>query len=259
MVKAPQQQPVIFEWIEETEKIEVPVSIPRRRTYDDRLVAFIDILGVTDLVQDRDDAEEILTLMSQIQTYVKNECNVLVASNKLDYIQIGDGFVIVTGLRQINRLCKILSSIQWRTLMDSKMLLRGAITAGRVKGSTAEGFFIGPAIIEAYKLERDNAIFPRIIYMNEIENYVSQKLFKFNYITEDQDKIRYIDFIKHNCETKKLSKKNLDHLLTSQGVKNILKTQYEKLAVKNDSENKKTAQKYGWLITQFASYGIKVI
>ena len=126
------QKSKIDSWIEETEKIKVPTKAPSRRTYDDKLVAFIDILGVTDLVQDKDDAEEVLTMMSQIQTYVKTECNTLVVNQKLDYIQIGDGFVIVTGLRQINRLCKILSIIQWRTLVDSKMLLRGAITAGCV-------------------------------------------------------------------------------------------------------------------------------
>jgi hypothetical protein len=173
------QKTKIIEWIEEAKEIKVPTKALPRRTYDEKLVAFIDILGMSDLVSDTsDNAEEILTMMSEIQTHVKTECDELVAKHKLDYIQLGDGFVIVTDLRQINRLCKILSNIQWHTLIYSKMLLRGALTAGRVKGSTADGFFIGPAIIEAYKLERENAIFPRIIYMNEIENYISKRRIK---------------------------------------------------------------------------------
>lgn len=253
------EKPIIIEWIEEAEKIKVPTKAPLRRTYDDKLVAFIDILGVTTLAKDKYDAEKVLNIMSQVQTYVRTECYVLVADQKLDYIQIGDGFVIVTGLRQINRLCKILSSIQWRTLIESKMLLRGVITAGRVQGSTAEGFFIGPAIIDVYKLERNNAIFPRIIYMNEIEGYVSKKLIKFDYITEDQDKVKYLDFIRHNYDTNKFSEKKLDHLLTTQGVKSILKAEYERSIVGNDTENIKIAQKYGWLISKFADYGIKLI
>lgn len=252
------EKPIILEWIEEAEKIKVPAEA-RPRAYDDKLVAFIDILGLTDLAKEEELAEIVLTIMSQIQTYVRTECSALVNDHKLDYIQIGDGFVIVTGLRQINRLCAILSTIQWRSLFGSRVLLRGAITAGRVQGSTAEGFFIGPAIIEAYKLERDNAIYPRIIYMNEIENYVSKKLITFGYITEDQDKIRYLDFIKHNYDTKKLSLKNLDHLLTTQGVKNVLKTEYERLIGDGNSDNKKIAQKYGWLISKFAYHGINII
>lgn len=254
------QKTKITEWIEEAEKIEVPTEALPRRTYDEKLVAFIDILGMSDLVSDTsDNAEEILTMMSEIQTHVKTECDELIAKHKLDYIQLGDGFVIVTDLRQINRLCRILSSIQWRTLIYSKMLLRGALTAGRVKGSTADGFFIGPAIIEAYKLERENAIFPRIIYMNEIENYISKRLIKFNCIEEDQDKIKYLDFIKYNLDNEKLSKRALDHLLTTQGIKNILKNEYERLMGDKKSETKKIAQKYGWLISKFAYHGIKII
>jgi hypothetical protein len=253
------KKPKVIKWIEEAEEIKVPTRAAPRRTYDEKLVAYIDILGMSDLVSDTsDNAEEILTMMAEIQTYVKTECGELVAKHKLDYIQIGDGFVIVTDLRQINRLCRILANIQWRTLVYSKMLLRGAITAGRVKGSTDEGFFIGPAIIEAYKLERENAIFPRIIYMNEIENYVSRRLIRFNCIAEDQDKIRYLDFIKHSFENERLSKKTLDHLLTTQGIKRKLKNECKRLMDHKESQNKKIAQKYGWLISKFASYGIRM-
>ncbi len=253
------KKPIVFDWIAETEKIEVPSKAPLPRGYDDRLVAFIDILGISDLAEDDDRAEEVLNTMSKVRTYVIAECNELFLAGKLDYIQIGDGFVIVTRLRQINRLCKILSFIQWQTLIESKTLLRGVLTAGRVQGSMAEGFFIGPAIINAYKLERENAIFPRIIYMSEIEKYVSKKQIKFGYIAEDQDKIRYLDFIGHNCDDKKISKKTLDHLLTTQGVKDIIKNEYETCIVDSNTENIKIAQKCGWVISKFADFGVKLI
>lgn len=253
------QKSRIDEWIEETERIEVPSKVPLPRKYDDRLVAFIDILGITDLAKDDDRAEEVLNIMSKVRTYVIAECNELFLEGKLDYIQIGDGFVIVTRLRQINQMCKILSFIQWRTLIESKTLLRGVLTAGRVQGSMAEGFFIGPAIINAYKLERENAIFPRIIYMSEIEKYISKKLIKFGYIMEDQDKVRYLDFIRHNADDKKISKKTLDHLLTTQGVKDLLKTEYERYIVSNDADNIKKAQKCGWIISKFADCGVRLI
>lgn len=252
------QKEVIDKWIEETDKIIVPTTIRQRRTYDEKLVAFIDILGMADLMKDNKlDAEEILTILGEIQKCVETECAKLIAAQKLDLLHIGDGFIIVTGLRQINRLCEILSTVQWRTLVYSRMLIRGALTAGRVR---VEGrLFIGPAIIDAYKFERENAIYPRIIFLNEIEKHVSKKLIKFNYIEEDQDKVKYLNFIKHNFELGKLSKKTLDHLLTTEGVKKILKNEYNNLKDDNNSENKKIAQKYGWLISKFAYHGIRII
>lgn len=254
------ERPRIVDWIEQAEKIEVPTKALPRRTYDERLVAFIDILGMTDLVQDKThDAEEIFTIMAGIQKYVGIECDELVANHKLDYIQIGDGFFIVTGLELINRLCEILSTVQWHTLIYSKMLIRGALTAGRVYVSSDDRLFIGPAIIDAYKFERENAIYPRIIFLNEIETCVSKKLIKFNYIVEDQDKIKYLDFIKYSFDAEKLSEKTLDHLLTTRGIKTMLKTKYEILMLDNKSDKKKTAQKYGWLISKFAYQGIKII
>jgi len=251
-------KPKIHEWIEETERLEVPTKAPPPREYDVKLVAFIDILGVSDLAKDDNRAEEVLTIMSQVRTYVAAGCHELVLKGELDYIQIGDGFVIVAGLRQINRLCNILSSIQWRTLIESRTLLRGVITAGRVQGSMTEGFFIGPAVINAYKLERDNAIFPRIIYMDEIENYLSKKSIKFGHIIEDQDRIKYLDFIGHNRDSKKLSAKTLDHLLTTQGIRKKLETEYQQFVVDNDAENIKKAQKCGWMISKFADCGVRL-
>jgi len=254
------QRPRIDEWIEQAERIEVPTKAVPRRTYDERLVAFIDILGMTDLVQDKThDAEEIFAIMAGIQKFVGIECDELVANQKLDYIQIGDGFVIVTELGLINRLCKILSTVQWHALIYSKMLIRGALTAGRVSVSPDDRLFIGPAIIDAYKFERGNAIYPRIIFLNEIKDYVSEKSIKFKYIVEDQDKIKYLDFIKYSLDEEKLSEKTLDQLLTTRGIKSMLKTKYEMFMLDNKSDKKKIAQKYGWLISKFAYHGIKVI
>ena len=244
------------EWVKGFKPGETSPSTTIKRTYNDNLVAFIDVLGTTDLIK-RKDAEEILTLMGEIQKYVKAECEPLEARHKLSYLQVGDGFVIVMGLGYLNTLCRILSIIQWKTLIYSKKLIRGALTAGEV---VVDGnLFIGPAIIEAYKLERQNAIFPRIIYTGEIEKYIKKPTTMFDYITEDQDKAKYIDYIKYNFDVRKLSTTSLDQLLIDQGTKNILKDEYQLYSSKKDSEFLKRAQKYGWLISKFSSHGIRII
>ena len=252
------EKPIVYKWIEEREKIKVPTRITRRREYNEKLVAFIDILGMTALMKDKKhDAEEILMILSEIQKIVENECAKLIKSQKLDLLHIGDGFFIVTNLRQINSLCEILSNVQWRTLIYFGKLIRGALTVGKVR---VEGrLFIGPAIIDAYKFERVNAIYPRIIFLNEVEKHISKESIKFGYIEEDQDKVKYLNFIKHNFEFRKMSGKILDQLLTTEGVKQTLNEEYTRLMDTSGSENKKIAQKYGWLISKFAYYGIKIL
>ena len=241
-------------WIAGPEEKEIP---PPGLPYEEKLVAFIDILGVTDKVKEGgDDAAQVVTIMKQIRTYVETECNSLVKAEKLSSLQIGDGFFIVSDTDCINEICKILSMVQWQILIDSQMLLRGVLTAGKVAVGDDDKYFIGPAVIEALELERRNAIFPRIIYENKkIEKYIDQEDVNFQYIIEDQDKIKYLDFIRYNIENEQLTVEKLEQLLTERQVSKTLKEAYERKICKDKS----AAQKYGWLISKLAIHGIKIV
>lgn len=243
----------IKEWIEWPEEKEItPPALP----YKDKLVAFIDILGVKDKVAEcGDDALEIVTIMKQVRTYVETECSTLVNENRLNSLQIGDGFFFVANTDCINEICRILSVVQWEVLISSQMLLRGALTAGKVAVEYGE-YFIGPAVIKALELESQNAIFPRIVYENKkIEKYVKRKDVNFKYIIEDQDKIKYLDFIGYNKDSAQLTVEKLEQLLTELEVKKWLKEAYQKTVC----DNKRAAQKYGWLISKLAKHGAKII
>lgn len=251
----------VLKWVEDEERAKPPIRARVVKKSDQKLVALFDVLGISDSVNDarnEDEEEKIFKTLLQIQAYVRNECDGFDAG-KLDYLQIGDGFVIVAALRQINQVCRILSSIQWQALIECKMLVRGALTAGRVQGSRANGFFVGPAVIEAVRFERDNAVYPRIIFVNEIEKLVPHNSIKFNYIVEDEDKIRYLDYINYSFDIGGHSPASLDQLLTNYGIKETLKRWYETTIVSSKSENKKIAQKYGWLITKFGHHGVNII
>lgn len=241
------------EWIKGIEEKDItPPSLP----YEEKLVAFIDILGVKDKVKEGgDDAAQVVNIMMQIRTYVDTECSSLVKQERLHFLQIGDGFFIVSDADCINEVCKILSLIQWQVLIYLQMLLRGVLTAGQVSEGENGEFFIGPAIIEALELEGENAIFPRIIYENKkIEKYINKESFDFNYIVEDEDKIKYLDFIEFNIDNEQLSKDDLENLLEKHEVKKELKKRYEKYV----NENKRVSQKYGWLISRLAIHGIEI-
>ncbi len=225
--------------------------------YDEQLVAFIDILGVKDKVRKEAvyDAAEVVAVMKQIRTYVETECSPLAKAGRLRSLQIGDGFFIISDIDCINEICEILSTVQWHVLVHSLMLLRGVLTAGKV-AVEEERCFIGPAIIDALELERRNAIYPRIIYEDKsIERHVNRKDVKFRHIREDQDKIKYLDFIQYNMDTEQFTGETLGQLLTEKEVTRTLEEVYKNKI----SEDRDTAQKYGWLITKLAEHGIEII
>ena len=140
------------------------------------------------------------------------------------------------------------------------MMVRGALTAGPI-GLDEEHedikYIVRPAFIEAYRLESRNAIYPRIILASEIREYLKTMAININfqYIVEDNDKFNYIDFIGHNIAAGGFNRKTLDHMLTTQGTKALLKSKFEE-ALKDD---KIVAQKYGWLISKLSGHEIKVL
>ena len=253
--KMDEAKPKIYQWIEEENKVKAPVETPRK-TYDERLVAFIDVLGMREIIRNEEnDAEDILFIMGQLNKYVESACEDLLVNSRLSYWQLGDGFIIVTNLDCLDKLCEILSIVQWLVLIDSKMLLRGAVTAGKVIMSEDSKLIIGPAYIEAFALESDNAIFPRIIIADEIQQFISSENITFKYIAEDNDKFKYIDFLNYIREVEDLNKVRLEHLLKTQGVLAFLKNSY----IASIKKDKRVAQKYGWIISKITSYNINVV
>ena len=216
------------------------------------------VLGMTEKTLEGS-AAQLLTLMGNLRICVDRECGPL-AEHK--FLQLGDGFTIVADLQCVNELCEALSRIQCDVLVDSQMMVRGALTAGPI-GCDDEHedikFVVGPAFISAYRLEARNAIYPRIILGSEIERCMAQRSISisFKHIIEDNDKLKYLDFIGHSIDTGKYDKKTLDDLLTTRGTKGILKSEYEKYL--RDGKEIEKAQKYGWLIRRLAAHGIDVL
>ena len=238
----------------ETHQRTIPYETPKR-TYDEKLVAWFDVLGMRKKMRSSKDAEEIYILMSKLQNYVENACEALVVEERLNYLQIGDGFIIVADLDCINELCAILCEIQWRVLFYSNMLLRGALTAGKVSMSDDSKLIIGPAFIEAFEMESENAIYPRILFAHEIILFLEKDFLTFTYLKQDSDHFKYLDFLNYVIDTERIKTAELEHLLKTQGVKKLLSEEY-----KNNIVNRRDiAQKYGWLIEKLAELKIKVI
>lgn len=186
---------------------------------------------------------------------MENQCRILADKGQYEFLQIGDGFYIVADFSCVNEMCSILAELQWKVLIQNQELIRGCLTAGNVSIDKDKNFFIGQAVVEAFELERKNAIFPRIIYENKkIEGYIGKGIVDYKYIVDDEDKIKYVNYIQYNIDKDKLNKNKLEKLLVEKEIIEILKTGYEKQITKN----KAIAQKYGWLISKLEAHKIKI-
>jgi hypothetical protein len=234
--------------------IKAPLSVSAlRRQYDERLVVWFDVLGMRNKIRNYKDhdAEEIFATMGRFQNYVRNSCETLEKLDQVKYMQISDGFILVSEFDCLNKICEILCQIQWKILVNDNMLLRGALTSGKISMTDDEPrLIIGPAFIEAFSMESENAIFPRIIISHNL-----YKLAKLDFIVEDSDHFYFLDFLEYVIKNEDYNIRQLTHDLRVSKVIEFLKREY-----KNHIENdKKIAQKYGWLIAKLSARQIKVL
>jgi hypothetical protein len=248
----------ISEFLENAHKKErtlkrVPPSIPQRRQYDEKLVAWFDVLGMRKRIRDYKDhdAEEILTIMGRFQNYVRNSCENLEELGQVKYMQLSDGFILVSEFDCLNKICEILCQIQWKILVNDNMLLRGALTSGKISMTDDDPrLIVGPAFVEAYHLESENAIFPRIIISHDLYQSVKSDL-----ITEDSDHFYFLDFLGYIIRNEDYNITQLTQILRTCKVLEFLRTEYNQ----HIETDKKVAQKYGWLITKLSARKIAVL
>jgi hypothetical protein len=249
---------LIDKWFEEEDSFLFPATIEiQKREYKEKLIAWVDVLGMSKAIIDSgksdSGAENILTNIGKLRNCVENSCDYLLKQSKLEYIQLNDGFIIVCDLDCIDELCKILCEIQWKVLIEIKLPVRGALTAGQIIISTDPKVIIGPAFINAHKMEDEIAIFPRILFSDEIYTYINKERINFSYITKDADNLQYLDYLKYEFELEEDSK-NFDNKIKVHGIKQLVKERYND----NITHNMNVAQKYGWIINKLTALRINV-
>lgn len=128
-------------------------------TYEDRAVAFIDILGFKNLVRDGR-VSTILNAMEIIKRRIREIEGV--REVKVDISQFSDCLI----LSAPNNKSGLPYLVHFASLVASELFLngiwcRGGITTGQIyhKGSVA----FGQALIDAYNLESQLAVYPRIL------------------------------------------------------------------------------------------------
>jgi hypothetical protein len=186
--------------------------------YEDRVVAFIDILGFKQLVSgtlsgnDLDNVDKIQDLIDAYDSINQ----ILFPENFVDeFIDIprrnrnvsifSDAIAISFKVESDSEVFDTLDDIKLiiMSLVDHGILCRGGIVRGKLIHT--DDYIFGPALVEAYTLESEVAVYPRVILDREIvdigikyksdRNSHSQELDSISSLLEiDSDGFYYMDY-----------------------------------------------------------------
>jgi hypothetical protein len=219
--------------------------------YDQRLVAFLDLLGITQKIREtakNKEESEIISTMSKIKNIVESEINT--APMPIDMLYISDSFIFVCRKEVLGYFLKMLSCIQTHILIECKILLRGALEYGDVVVRDEGKQIIGPAYIDAYLRQEKDAIYPRIIMGNSVLKLLLNQPYE-KIISQDQE--ASLDYIGAYMESEKKNKNDMIIRLRREGVFDHLCDEYKKY----DNENELSIRaKYAWTINYLIKKGV---
>jgi hypothetical protein len=133
-------------------------------SYDERYVAFIDVLGFADLVARSETSPEIVARLSRTLSALSERAQ-LARSEELhiEAASFSDTIVLSSPALPdaLLRLLEIVDELSFE-LISGNMLFRGAIVRGHLLHTTA--FVFGPALVAAYRLETHTSFHPRIMF-----------------------------------------------------------------------------------------------
>jgi hypothetical protein len=96
--------------------------------------------------------------------------------------------------------CVILANAQCREIFSSGILLRGAMCRGDLFIGDHATF--GPALIDAHDIERDVAVFPRIVIDHELlrtARKTATRPILEDHITRGEDGVYFVDYLFGQC------------------------------------------------------------
>jgi hypothetical protein len=151
--------PVI--WNEQIPDSAMSDHSPAPLTYQDRLVAFVDVLGFASLVcRSADDADARARVGKLAATNRLFDAFFTKLMHRAKTAFFSDSFVVSMGPEEIIYLVREIGYL-CRYLLLLGLPCRGGITCGPLHH---EGrVVVGPAMVHAYLLERDEAKFPRVM------------------------------------------------------------------------------------------------
>jgi hypothetical protein len=135
--------------------------------YSDRYVAFIDILGFSDIIRKtaHDDNPARYNAILQVLTEIKSLGSG--PGNAFEFQSFSDSIVLSSdvtadGLTSLVRAIEVLAI----HMLVNGLLLRGGVAKGKLHH--AQDVMFGPAFLDAYRIESQIAKYPRVVLSREV-------------------------------------------------------------------------------------------
>ena len=243
-------------WLE-TESVSTKVTEIIPKKYDKKIVAFLDLLAMKDLIMKKDrktgEEKEALEKIEKIKGIVEIEPKSLEKDRDFILLHISDSFIFTCSEKYILRLIQLLATIQMRILIECQFQLRGAITYGDVYVTDEGKQIIGPAYIDAYLSQEKDAIYPRIILHNSFLQKLNELYPDSDGMISSLDTEMFIDYLGLFLQSENRRIIDVVANLKKEKIFNYLIDNYTEFNKKNLHSIK---QKYGWTIQYFKSKGV---
>jgi hypothetical protein len=139
------------------------------QSYSTRLLAFVDILGWSNDVQDETQLADLVGAVFRIRgeqglhDFFFRGLDQLPGEPEVQTTQFSDCFVISCDAASASGRVRLLDQLSntYVSLLEAGRLCRGALVVGRAVHR--DNIVIGPALVDAYLLESKHATFPRIV------------------------------------------------------------------------------------------------
>ncbi len=210
-------------------------SVPYMKVYEDRVVAFIDILGFSEAVNNNSQALKILKALQKIKTDVdshpmSDEVKSFKGVFDTEISSFSDSVVISGAGDQASIVYR--DALRFAsTMIKNGFLCRGAISFGELFHK--DGLLFGQAFIDAYKAEVNRAIYPRIIVESDVVKLILESVNDpeefARMLKTDFDGEQFIDLTYINDQPEKIEElltKILNQTLKSDKSKSIRQKHY---------------------------------
>ena len=212
------------------------------------LVAFVDVLGVTDKIrQESKLAEEVVSDMKKLREHLDNTTRRLgINSTPNAFLVVSDSIIVVCETKRLKEFIRLIAEIQRYCLSRERpLLVRGGISKGGVCIEEGSRLIIGEAYLNALDLEKDIAEYPRMVISETLIEEMNP-----SHIHRSHDIVPCLDFIE-------ILKNETDIVneLTDNRVRSYLDNEWANMAKKHD-EKLRIRKKHGWMMNYLESKGV---
>jgi hypothetical protein len=170
--------------------------------YQEAIVTYIDILGFKNMLSnlDANDIYETLNMFhiqhnqnSLSNHENKHETNIYFFSDSVVRVKFTDG---VEGWESTATDEVISLAVMQLELFKRGILLRGGCTKGMIYSNAPSNILFGPALVEAYKIESELSVYPRIVISESVwGDYMKDMTTTVHWVKSDYTANRGFDYM----------------------------------------------------------------